>query len=164
MTGVSIDGELTSITEARKKVGIWRREKKRIVFTNGCFDLLHPGHVHYLEAAKALGDVLIVGINDDDSVRRLKGPARPVNDLDHRACMLAALKSVDMVVPFSEDTPLNLIVALMPDVLVKGGDYVPDDIVGAREIRENGGEVVIIPFLEGHSSTKMIARIRALEM
>jgi len=154
------EGELTSIAEAQKKVAAWRRNGKRIVFTNGCFDLLHPGHVHYLEAAKSLGDVLIVGINDDASVRRLKGPARPVNDLNHRACMLAALKSVDMVVPFPEDTPLNLIMALMPDVLVKGGDYTPDDIVGAREVRENGGEVVVIPFLHGHSSTDMIARIR----
>lgn len=160
MTALSVDGELTSITEAREKVEAWRREKKRIVFTNGCFDLLHPGHVHYLEAARSLGDVLIVGINDDDSVRRLKGPARPVNNLSHRACMLAALKSVDMVVPFSEDTPLNLIVTLMPDVLVKGGDYAPETIVGAKEVRKNGGEVVVIPFLEGHSSTNMIARIR----
>jgi len=160
MTVIRTGEELTSITEAQKKVEAWRRENKRVVFTNGCFDLLHPGHVHYLEAAKSLGDVLIVGINDDDSVRRLKGPARPVNDLGHRACMLAALRSVDMVVPFPEDTPLNLIVALMPDVLVKGGDYKPETIVGAKEVRKNGGEVVVIPFLEGHSSTKMIARIR----
>jgi len=152
--------ELMPLSQAQEQVAAWRREKKRIVFTNGCFDLLHPGHVHYLQAARALGDFLIVGLNDDDSIRRLKGPTRPVNDLSHRACMLAALKPVDMVVPFSEDTPLNLISALLPDVLVKGGDYAPDDIVGAADVRQNGGEVIVIPFLDGHSSTGMIARIR----
>ncbi|MDX8407174.1 MAG: adenylyltransferase/cytidyltransferase family protein, partial [Mariprofundaceae bacterium] len=123
-------------------------------------DLLHPGHVHYLRDAKKLGDILVIGLNDDDSIQRLKGPTRPINKLEHRACMLAALKPVDLVVPFSEDTPLNLITALMPDVLVKGGDYAPDDIVGAEEVRANGGEVIVIPFLEGHSSTGMIRRIR----
>jgi len=152
--------ELMPLSQAQAQVAIWRRQGKRIVFTNGCFDLLHPGHVHYLRAARALGDFLIVGLNDDDSIRRLKGPSRPVNDIDHRACMLAALKPVDMVVPFSEDTPLNLIKSLMPDILVKGGDYRPDDIVGAMEVRRNGGDVIVIPFLDGHSSTGMIARIR----
>jgi len=133
-----------------------------VVFTNGCFDLLHPGHVNYLEDAKKLGDVLIIGLNSDDSIRNLKGPLRPVNDLADRAHMLAALRSVDLVVPFSEDTPINLIKALLPDVLVKGGDYVPDDIVGAKEVRKAGGEVIVVPFLGGYSSTTLINRIKQL--
>ncbi len=152
--------DIQHLLQAMQQCAQWHRQGKKIVFTNGCFDLLHPGHIHYLQAAKELGDLLVVGLNDDASIRRLKGPTRPVNDLNHRSCMLAALKAVDLVVSFSEDTPLNLITALMPDVLVKGGDYAPDDIVGAGEVRARGGEVIIIPFLEGHSSTGMIARIR----
>jgi len=152
--------EKNSLAAATAQVAAWHKQGKRIVFTNGCFDLLHPGHVHYLQEARDLGDLLIVGLNDDDSIRRLKGASRPVNNLEHRACMLAALRSVDLVVPFSEDTPLNLITALLPDILVKGGDYRPDDIVGAKEVCANGGKVIVIPFLEGHSSTNIIARIR----
>ena len=152
--------DLTTLQQAVRQCSAWRKQGKRIVFTNGCFDLLHPGHIHYLQDAKKLGDILLIGLNDDDSIQRLKGPMRPINTLEHRACMLAALKPVDLIVPFSEDTPLNLITALMPDVLVKGGDYAPDDIVGAKEVRANGGEVIVIPFLEGHSSTGMIKRIR----
>lgn len=138
----------------------WRRNGLRIVFTNGCFDLLHPGHIAYLGEAKALGDRLIIGLNDDASIHRLKGPARPVNPLADRAAMLEALRMVDLVVPFSEDTPLELIHALRPDILVKGGDYRPETIVGAEEVRGWGGEVVVIPFLDGHSSTGLIERIR----
>jgi rfaE bifunctional protein nucleotidyltransferase chain/domain len=152
----------TPVAEAEQRVDDWKRAGKRVVFTNGCFDLLHPGHICYLRAARELGDALIIGLNDDDSIRRLKGPSRPINPLDDRACMLAALKPVDMVVPFSEDTPLNLISALMPDVLVKGGDYTPEQIVGSDVVRENGGEVVVIPFKDGHSTTNLIARIREM--
>jgi len=155
--------DLTSLEQAIAIREQWRRQGLCVVFTNGCFDLLHPGHVHYLRAARELGDALIVGLNDDASIRRLKGEQRPVNPLEHRACMLAALKPVDMVVPFSEDTPLKLITALKPDVLVKGGDYRPEDIVGAREVREAGGRVTVIPFLDGHSSTGLIQRIRQQE-
>jgi len=150
----------TPLPEAQKKLEEWRRQSKRIVFTNGCFDLLHPGHIEYLQKARTLGDVLIIGLNDDDSIRRLKGSTRPVNCLSDRACMLAALRSVDMVVSFSEDTPLKLIKTLAPDILVKGGDYEPDDIAGAKEVRENGGEVVIMPFMDGHSSSSLIERIK----
>ena len=153
---------LTDWEEARRQIQAWHNNGKRIVFTNGCFDLLHPGHIDYLDKAKQLGDVLIVGLNDDASIRRLKGAKRPINPLPDRACMLAALKSVDLVVPFSEDTPLNLIKTLLPDVLVKGGDYQPDEIVGASEVRTNGGQVIVMPFLEGHSSTSLINRICAL--
>jgi len=151
--------DIMPLNQAQTQIAGWRKQGKRIVFTNGCFDLLHPGHVHYLQAARELGDFLVVGLNDDDSIRRLKGPSRPVNNLEHRACILAAIKSVDMVVAFSEDTPIKLITSLMPDVLVKGGDYSVEDIVGAEEVRGNGGKVVVIPFLDGHSSTGLIDRI-----
>lgn len=138
----------------------WHERDKRVVFTNGCFDLLHPGHVTYLEDAKNLGDILIIGLNSDDSIRALKGPSRPINNLADRAHMLAGLRSVDLVVPFSEETPIELIKALLPDLLVKGGDYLPDDIVGAKEVREAGGEVIVVPFLAGHSSTEIIKKIQ----
>ena len=134
---------------------------KKVVFTNGCFDLLHPGHIQYLSDAKALGDVLILGLNADASISRLKGDSRPINPLQDRAVMLSGLRSVDAVVAFEEDTPQKLIAMLLPDVLVKGGDYAPDDIVGAKEVREAGGEVVVVPFLDGYSSSKLIERIKA---
>ena len=151
-----------SLNQALQQIRQWRAEGKSIVFTNGCFDLLHPGHIDYLAKARALGDVLIIGLNDDNSIQRLKGSTRPVNPLPVRTIMLAALKSVDLVVPFSEDTPLKLISALMPDILVKGGDYEADDIVGAREVREGGGTVIVMPFVDGHSSTSLIKRIQQL--
>jgi len=153
-------GGLTPLNEAREQIEQWRSRGKRIVFTNGCFDLLHPGHVAYLEKARELGDALVVGLNDDGSVRHLKGDRRPINPLPDRARMLAALGMVDIVIAFSGDTPLELIRALRPDVLVKGGDYEPDMIVGAGEVRASGGEVVAIPFVEGYSTTALIARIR----
>jgi len=148
--------------EAQQLAHRWQDEGKCLVFTNGCFDILHPGHVHYLQAAKSLGDILIVGLNDDASVRRLKGVGRPLNTLADRACLLAALKPVDLVVPFPEDTPLALILALRPDVLVKGGDYAADEIVGACEVRGWGGQVTTIPFIEGHSTTSLISRIQQI--
>ena len=140
----------------------WHAAGKRVVFTNGCFDLLHPGHVTYLEAAKAMGDVLVIGLNSDESIRMLKGPTRPVNALADRAHMLAGLRAVDLIVPFSDETPIKLIEALLPDLLVKGGDYDPDEIVGAKEVRDAGGEVVVVPFLVGHSSSSLIGRIQNL--
>lgn len=146
-----------------KRLHAWRSRGLRIVFTNGCFDLLHPGHIDYLAEARALGDRLVIGLNDDASIRRLKGAFRPINPLHDRACMLAALRSVDMVVAFSDDTPLQLIKALKPDVLVKGGDYEPENIVGAREVRQYGGTVIIVPFKVGHSTTSLIQRIRAFD-
>jgi len=152
---------LTPLPETQSTVEKWKSDGKCIVFTNGCFDLLHPGHVDYLERAAALGDKLIIGLNDDASIRRLKGDSRPVNPLQDRAVMLAALRAVALVVPFSEDTPLNLITTLMPDILVKGGDYRPDDIVGAAEVRQHGGEVIVMPFLDGHSSSGLIQRIQS---
>jgi len=150
------------LPETQSTVEQWKNDGKRIVFTNGCFDLLHPGHIDYLERAAALGDKLIIGLNDDASIRRLKGASRPLNPLQDRAIMLAALRAVDLVVPFSDDTPLGLITALMPDILVKGGDYRPDDIVGAREVRQNGGEVIVMPFIDGYSSSGLIQRIQSI--
>ncbi len=135
------------------------RENKKIVFTNGCFDILHAGHVQYLEDAKACGDVLILGLNSDASVSRLKGPTRPVNSEMDRAFVLAGLKSVDYVVIFEEDTPYNLIDALIPDVLVKGGDWAVKDIVGADVVIDNGGEVKSLLFRDGLSTTNVIDKI-----
>ena len=151
----------------RSAVLAWRQELRRagrrVVFTNGCFDLLHRGHVEYLAEARALGDALVVAVNDDPSVRRLKGPGRPLNPAADRARVLAALAAVDRVVLFAEDTPAELIAALVPDVLVKGGDYQLSGIVG-REVGEAaGGEVVRIAFRPGYSTTDLIARLRALD-
>jgi rfaE bifunctional protein nucleotidyltransferase chain/domain len=139
----------------------WRRRASgTVVFTNGVFDLLHPGHVDVLLGARAHGDSLVVGVNGDASVRRLKGPDRPVRSAPERCYVLAALAMVDVVVVFDEDTPLELISALEPDVLVKGGDYDADTIVGSREVRSRGGKVIIIPLTPGHSTTSTIERLR----
>jgi D-beta-D-heptose 7-phosphate kinase/D-beta-D-heptose 1-phosphate adenosyltransferase len=131
----------------------------RVVFTNGVFDLLHPGHVDVLTAARSHGDALIVGLNTDDSVRRLKGPDRPVRTESERAYVLAALEAVDCVVLFAQDTPLELVLALKPDVIVKGGDYSHDTIVGAREVKEWGGEAVVVPLTPGQSTTSIIEKL-----
>ena len=139
----------------------WRaRQPGRVVFTNGVFDLLHPGHVDVLIGARARGDVLVVGLNSDASVKRLKGSDRPVRSEGERAYVLAALEAVDAVTLFEQDTPLQLVQLLQPDVIVKGGDYSPDTVVGANEVRARGGEVVIIPLTPGHSTTSTIDRLR----
>jgi D-beta-D-heptose 7-phosphate kinase/D-beta-D-heptose 1-phosphate adenosyltransferase len=132
---------------------------ERVVFTNGCFDLLHLGHIHYLQQARALGERLVVGLNDDASVRRLKGAKRPLIPQDERARMLAALAYVDYVTVFSEPTPLELITLLRPDVLVKGGDYTPETVVGRNEVEAYGGKVCIVPYVDGASTTAIIERI-----
>ena len=133
---------------------------RKIVFTNGCFDVLHFGHVNYLLEAKKLGDLLVIGLNSDESVRRLKGPTRPVNGEKERAFVLAALACVDYVTLFEEDTPEELIKVVRPDVLVKGGDYTLDRIVGADFVLQNGGSVSTIPFVEGFSSTQIIEQLK----
>jgi D-beta-D-heptose 7-phosphate kinase/D-beta-D-heptose 1-phosphate adenosyltransferase len=139
----------------------WRAAQRgRVVFTNGVFDLLHPGHVDVLFAARLLGDALVVAINTDASVQRLKGPERPIRSEAERAAVLAALECVDAVVSFDTDTPLEIITALGPDVLVKGGDYSPETIVGAASVRERGGEVVVIPLTIGHSTTRTVEKLR----
>jgi D-beta-D-heptose 7-phosphate kinase/D-beta-D-heptose 1-phosphate adenosyltransferase len=139
----------------------WREARPgRVVFTNGVFDLLHSGHVDLLVAARARGDALIVGLNSDASVRRLKGPARPVRGEAERAYVLAALEAVDVVVVFDDNTPLELVRRLAPSVIVKGGDYSPDTVVGAAEVRASGGEVVIVPLTPGQSTTAIIEKLR----
>jgi rfaE bifunctional protein nucleotidyltransferase chain/domain len=140
----------------------WREaESGLVVFTNGVFDLLHTGHIDLLTAARALGDSLIVGINTDESVRRLKGPSRPVRTEAERAYVLAALECVDAVTAFDEDTPLELVLAIRPDVLVKGGDYTPDTVVGRSEVESWGGRVHVVPLTAGHSTTRIIEALRA---
>ena len=134
------------------------REQHKLVFTNGCFDVLHRGHIYYLSRARELGDLLVLGLNSDESVTRLKGPGRPVNQQQARAEVLGGLAFVDHIVIFPEDTPLNLINAVRPHVLIKGGDYKVDDIVGYQQVRSWGGRVKIIPLLEGYSSTSIIDR------
>ena len=136
-----------------------KSEKKKIVFTNGCFDLLHVGHIRYLSNAKKLGDFLIVGLNSDESVKILKGQNRPINQFEDRAMLLSALRSVDLVIMFEEQTPENLINKIVPDVLVKGGDYDIEDIVGYHTVIKNGGKVKTLDFYKGYSSTNYIKKI-----
>lgn len=136
----------------------YRQQNKKIVFTNGCFDLLHIGHVRYLEEAKKLGDILIVGINTDASVQKLKGPTRPIQNENDRAEILAALKSVDHTVLFGEETPLNLIQQIVPQVLVKGGDWKIEQIVGSDFVLSRGGQVLSLQFVDGRSTTKIIEK------
>ena len=136
-----------------------KAERKKIVFTNGCFDLLHVGHIRYLSQAKKLGDFLIIGLNSDRSVKKLKGKDRPINSFEDRATLLSALNSVDLVIKFEEQTPENLIKDIVPDVLVKGGDYNIEDIVGYEIVIENGGQVKTLSFYDGYSSTNYIDKI-----
>lgn len=140
----------------------WRHAGKKIVFTNGCFDILHRGHLQILSDAAASGDILVVGLNTDASVKRLKGDQRPVNEESFRALMMASLQIVDAVTLFDEDTPLELIRALQPDVIVKGGDYSISNVVGADEVISRGGEVKIVPFVKGYSTTALIEAIQKL--
>ncbi len=152
-TGVMSESDLLVEIEQAKVTG------QRVVMTNGCFDILHPGHVSYLQQASAQGDLLVVAVNDDDSVRRLKGPSRPVNPTADRMAILAALACVEFVVPFSEDTPARLIEAVAPDVLVKGGDYKVEEIAGHESVLARGGRVITLDFVEGHSTSGMLARL-----
>lgn len=138
----------------------WKTNNQKIVFTNGCFDILHRGHVEYLAKAKDLGDKLIIGLNTDDSVKRLgKSPDRPINNEETRAVVLAALECVDAIILFNEDTPLQLITFILPNVLVKGSDYQIENIVGYKEVTENGGEVKTIDFVEGFSTTNILKKL-----
>lgn len=153
--------KISDLPSLQKQVTAWKSEGKKIVFTNGVFDLLHLGHITYMAKASELGDKLIIGLNADSSVKRLKGESRPVNDQNNRAALLAALFFVDAIVVFDEDMPLNLITTLMPDILVKGADYSIENIVGAKEVLANGGDVKTISFVDGYSSTSIIEKIRS---
>ena len=153
-------GRIIKRSELAKETTRWRKENKVIVFTNGCFDIIHRGHVEYLNKAKSLGDVLILGLNSDTSVEKLKGADRPYVSEQDRAYILSQLVPVDVVSIFDEETPLNLIKLVLPDVLVKGGDYTPDTIVGRNEVEQNGGKVVAIPLVKGRSTTGLIEKIK----
>jgi D-beta-D-heptose 7-phosphate kinase/D-beta-D-heptose 1-phosphate adenosyltransferase len=145
--------------QAKQVINKWKDDNKSIVFTNGCFDIIHRGHIEYLKQTKELGDYLIVGLNSDKSVERLKGKPRPYQTESDRAEILNSLRFVDIVIIFEEDTPLKLICELKPDILVKGGDYDLNTVVGAKEMHNWGGEVKIIPFLKGYGTSKLIEKI-----
>lgn len=156
-----ISTRVCTLNEAKHTIAQWRVTGKTVAFTNGVFDILHRGHIFSLSQAAVEADYLIVGLNSDASTKRLKGDSRPVNDEQSRALVLAALLMVDMVVIFEEDTPLNLITTLQPDVLVKGGDYTLEQIVGAKEVMEAGGKVIINSIVEGFSTTGIIQKMKS---
>lgn len=155
-----VTGQFTMDT-IEEAAGAWRKAGSTIVFTNGCFDLIHPGHIRYLQQASELGDLLVVGVNTDESVTRLKGPGRPILKLEERCEVLLALRCVQAVVPFAEETPLELIRRVRPHVLVKGGDWAVDQIVGREVVQGDGGRVLSLPFHDGTSTTDIISRIRS---
>lgn len=157
-----IQHKILDSDQLKHQVRRWKLLGKKIVFTNGCFDILHKGHLEILSQAAASGDMLVVGLNSDQSVKHLKGEGRPVNNESFRALMLASLTIVDAVVVFDDPTPLQLIQNTEPDVLLKGGDYSPDQIVGAEEVVKNGGEVKIVPLVKGYSTTALIEKIQQL--
>lgn len=153
---------MKSIEQGAELARVLRAQERRIVFTNGVFDILHPGHIRYLQQARALGDVLIVGLNADASVRRNKGPGRPINSQEERAEILEALECVDAVVLFADDTPARIISAIQPDILVKGADWAEDAIVGRETVEARGGRVVRVPVEAGYSTTALVEKIKAL--
>ena len=157
---MSIMDKIFSLPTLKSQIKDWQFEGNKVVFTNGVFDLVHIGHITYLAKAAELGHKLIIGLNADSSVKRLKGEERPINNQDNRASLLATMFFVDAVVIFDEDTPLNLINSLLPDILVKGADYSIDQIVGAKEVLANGGEVKTISFVAGYSSSSIIQKIK----
>ena len=152
--------KIKELAELKKETDRLKSEGKKIVFTNGCFDILHPGHTRYLASARALGDYLVVAVNSDRSTRAIKGPARPINAQEARAELLAALECVDGVFIFDDEDPYKVIKTLMPDILVKGGDWAEDKIIGADIVKQGGGEVKRIPYISGHATTDIIQKIR----
>ena len=159
----SIPDKIFTADALQHQLKRWRLHNKKIVFTNGVFDILHQGHIASLSEAALFGHVLIIGVNTDASVKRLKGETRPVNNENSRALLLASLLVTDAIILFDEDTPLNLIQTILPDTLVKGGDYTMDEIVGAKEVIANGGEVKIVPILEGFSTTGIIEKMKNMK-
>ena len=153
------DHKIISLEEIGSRVRSWRKESRKLVFTNGCFDILHSGHVRYLQTAAGFGDILLLGLNSDSSVRKLKGPRRPITTQADRAYLLSAVEAIDFIVIFDEETPARLIQSVNPDVLVKGGDYLPEDVVGYDTVTENGGFVKIVPYVEGKSTSGIVNSI-----
>ena len=154
------NNKIYSLEELENQVNAWKQVGEEIVFTNGCFDIIHRGHIEVLAQTADLGDKLIIGLNSDNSIQKLKGKNRPIIDEQSRAILLASLSFVDAVVLFSEDTPITLIRTLLPDILAKGGDYKVNTVVGHEVIQENGGEIVLVPFIDGFSSSAIIEKIR----
>jgi rfaE bifunctional protein nucleotidyltransferase chain/domain len=152
--------KIVGLAEAKTRVQLWKKAGFKVVFTNGCFDLIHLGHVDYLEKARQLGDKLVLGLNTDDSVSRFKGPERPLQDQNSRARVLASMQFIDLVVFFNEDTPFSLISELIPDILVKGSDYLTENIVGADVVKKAGGVVKTIDFVPGYSTTRIVEKIK----
>ncbi len=162
MTNLAIiNQKIISLTQLMRNIAVWRMKGLKVVFTNGCFDLLHPGHIDYLSKAADLGDILIIGLNSDSSVKKLnKGSSRPIQNQNDRALILSSIQFIEAITIFEEDTPLELIKQIQPDVLVKGGDWQENQIVGAEFVKTNGGIVNIIPFLEGYSTTTIEKKIK----
>jgi rfaE bifunctional protein nucleotidyltransferase chain/domain len=156
----NIKSKIYSLLDLEQQVNTWKQSGEEIVFTNGCFDIIHKGHIEMLVQTADLGNRLIVGLNSDSSIQKLKGKNRPIIDEQSRAILLASFSFVDAVILFSEDTPINLISSLKPDVLAKGGDYEISTIVGHKVVQENGGQVILVPFVEGFSSTAIIDKIK----
>ncbi|MEY4098582.1 MAG: D-glycero-beta-D-manno-heptose 1-phosphate adenylyltransferase [Bacteroidota bacterium] len=159
-TGDAIEKKIMTVDQAKLMMAALKVTGKKVSFTNGCFDIIHPGHLFSLKQAAAEADYLIVGLNSDASVRKLKGPSRPINNTESRALVLANLIVVDAVIVFEEETPLELIKAILPDVMVKGGDYTIDQVVGGKEVIANGGKVIINPIVEGFSTTGLIEKMK----
>ena len=155
-----INSKIFSLDDLKNQVNAWKQAGEEVVFTNGCFDIIHRGHIEVLAQTADLGDRLIIGLNSDSSTQKLKGKGRPIIEEQSRAILLASLSFVDAVVLFSEETPLNLISTLKPDVLAKGGDYKIETIVGHKVVQENGGQVILVPFVDGFSSTTIIDKIK----
>ena len=155
-----INSKIFSFDDLKNQVNAWKQAGEEVVFTNGCFDIIHRGHIEVLAQTANLGDKLIIGLNSDSSIQKLKGKNRPIIEEQSRAILLASLSFVDAVVLFSEETPLNLISTLKPDVLAKGGDYKIETIVGHKVVQENGGQVILVPFIDGFSSTTIIDKIK----
>jgi len=162
MKNLNLSEKILNNIQLSEQTKEWKTAGKKIVFTNGCFDILHKGHLEILSTSASFGDILVVGINTDNSVKRLKGSSRPINDEGFRSLMLASIQYIDAVLLFDEETPLNLITILMPDVLVKGGDYTVEQIVGADVVLKNGGEVKIVPIVKGYSTTKIVESIQKI--
>jgi rfaE bifunctional protein nucleotidyltransferase chain/domain len=155
-----IKSKIYTLDQIQSQIKIWKFQNKKIVFTNGCFDILHRGHVEYLSKARDLGDILIIGLNSDKSPYwKTKGPTRPINNQEARSTIIASLFFVDAVVFFSEDTPLNLIESIIPDVLVKGNDYKAENLIGYKVVNDNGGKILTIDFVEGYSTTSIIGKL-----
>jgi D-beta-D-heptose 7-phosphate kinase/D-beta-D-heptose 1-phosphate adenosyltransferase len=154
-------GKIRTLEQLLPELAAYRKQGQRIAFTNGCFDILHAGHISFLRASRQAGDLLVVGLNSDRSIRRIKGPGRPVNNQDDRLMVLSELQSVDYLVLFDQDTPLKLIKAIRPDALVKGADYRHDQVVGAAEVEAHGGKVVLVKLVAGRSTSHIISRIAA---